>query len=124
MSETTDERRASVPGGRTVACDGAAIRRLREQRGWTVQKLADEAICSVKTITSVENGREVFLATVAKIAKALNVHLSFIRKGSTAEEVTELPPGGPPYCEFTLSRLPLQSDRRVGGTIYPPEEAC
>ena len=61
---------------RTVRPDTEAIKRLRLGKGWRAEDLATKAICSVKTIENVERGANVYLSTLAKIAKALGVEFT------------------------------------------------
>lgn len=49
------------------------IRKLREAKGWSQQTLADEAIVSFKTISSLEQGKRAQLSTFKKVAEALGV---------------------------------------------------
>lgn len=51
---------------------GQLVTRLREQRLWTREKLAQEAGVSVTTVTGVEEGRtRVRLGTIEKLSQAL-----------------------------------------------------
>jgi len=50
-----------------------AIRHLREAKGWSQQVLAEKAIVSIKTLSSLEQGNPAQLRTFAKIAKVLDV---------------------------------------------------
>ena len=81
-----------LPGGRTVRIRADEIKRLRIQKGWSSKELADRAICSVKTIENIERGREVYLATVAKVAKALGEDVATLLKkpeqGASGHPVT------------------------------------
>jgi XRE family transcriptional regulator, fatty acid utilization regulator len=61
---------------------GLELRRIREERGLTVEELAEESGASATTIRDVERGsREACGDTVAKLAKPL---------GLTFDEVWEL----------------------------------
>lgn len=59
--------------GRTVRPDAEAIKRLRLEKGWRAEDLARKALCSQKTIENVERGANVYMFTLAKVAKALGV---------------------------------------------------
>ena len=53
---------------------GSELRRIREERGLTVEELAEKSGVSVTTIRSVERGaREARGDTVAKLAKPLGL---------------------------------------------------
>lgn len=53
---------------------GAELQRIREERGLTVEGLAERSGVSVSTIREVELGtREARMATVARIAKPLGL---------------------------------------------------
>jgi transcriptional regulator with XRE-family HTH domain len=80
------------PKSRTVRPDAEAIKRLRIEKGWTVEKLADKAICSVKTLENIEKGSSVYLSTLSKIATALGVEYKTLLPGAE-------PPPEPPRPE-------------------------
>jgi|SRR5579884_419529 len=67
---------------RSVAPDGKAVQRLRIEKGWRVEDLADKAKCSLKTVENVERGRNVYLYTLNKFAHALGVELSTLMAGA------------------------------------------
>lgn len=53
---------------------GLELRRIREERGLTVEELAEQSRVSVTTIKDVERGRqEVRGDTIAKLAKPLGL---------------------------------------------------
>jgi transcriptional regulator with XRE-family HTH domain len=53
---------------------GATINRLRKKRGWTLVILADKIETDKSNLIAMEKGREnLTLATIAKVAKALEV---------------------------------------------------
>ncbi len=56
---------------------GSRIRRLRQQKGWSQEALADEAGVDRSYMSGIERGvRNVSVLSLAKIAKALGVSLS------------------------------------------------
>lgn len=57
---------------------GAKVRRLRLERGWTQQELADEAGLTSMTVSNVERTSRGIprLETVGKLARALGVSFS------------------------------------------------
>lgn len=70
-----------------ATADGAAIRRLREQRGLTATQLAASANCSAQTIMSVETGhRNLSLQNAIAVARALDVELSAIATVTATDE--------------------------------------
>jgi transcriptional regulator with XRE-family HTH domain len=72
---------------RTVCPDGEAIKRLRLEKGWRVEDLATKAICSVKTVENVERGANVYVFTLAKLAKGLGVDfMTLVQGGKPAPE--------------------------------------
>jgi len=72
---------------RTVRPDAAAIRRQRLALGWSIEKLATKAICSVRTLDNIEKGASVYMSTLVKIATALDI------------KYWKLLPGGEPPAE-------------------------
>lgn len=67
------EHDQGLPKQRTYKAHADRLRALRIERGWTVGTLAHEAVCSPKTIDSLEAGNEAYLVTFQKVGKALNV---------------------------------------------------
>jgi transcriptional regulator with XRE-family HTH domain len=61
---------------RTVEPDGEAIQRLRIEKGWRVEDLANKAGCSLKTVENVEKGENIYLYTLKRVANALDVEPS------------------------------------------------
>ena len=56
---------------------GSRIRRLRQQKGWSQEALADQAGVDRSYMSGIERGvRNVSVLSLAKIAKALGVPLS------------------------------------------------
>jgi transcriptional regulator with XRE-family HTH domain len=58
---------------RGVLLDGSAIRRFREERGWSAQDLAQRADRSAMTVHNAEAAKLVDASTHRKIAEALSV---------------------------------------------------
>lgn len=71
---------------RTVAPDGPAIQRLRVEKGWGIEDLANKASCSIKTVENVERGAKVYPYTLSRLAKALGVEVSTLMAGSAPPE--------------------------------------
>ena len=61
------------------------VRRLREELGWTQQKLADELGCSLRTISSYEreNKRPRHRRTYSKLAEIFGVDVIGLFAGGT-----------------------------------------
>lgn len=56
---------------------GAVVRQLRESRGWSQEKLAEHADLNRSYLGEIERGDAIpSLATIAKLATALGLHLS------------------------------------------------
>src|SRR5437016_73306 len=76
----------------TVQADGKRIQQLREWKGWNQATLAKEAdLESPKTITHVETGKPVLVATLGSIAAALGVELQSLLPRPAPEST---PPAG------------------------------
>jgi transcriptional regulator with XRE-family HTH domain len=80
---------------RTVRPDGEAVKRLRLAKGWRVEDLAKRAVCSVKTIENVERGANVYMFTLAKIAKQFGVEFETLIDGGK-------PPPDPPKPQSAI----------------------
>ena len=74
---------------RTVVPDGPAIQRLRGERGWGIEDLAEKAKCSIKTVENVERGAATYPHTLSRLAKALGVEVSTLTAGSVPRERNE-----------------------------------
>jgi transcriptional regulator with XRE-family HTH domain len=74
---------------RTVTPDGGAIQRLRIEKGWRLEDLAEKANCSLKTVESVERGAKVYPYTLSRLAGALGVEVSTLVAGSAPPEAPE-----------------------------------
>ena len=72
------------------------IRRLREAKGWSQQALADKAIVSFKTISSLEQGKRAQLSTFRKVAEKLDVEPGELIEQDDPEPPSDTPPNTPP----------------------------
>jgi transcriptional regulator with XRE-family HTH domain len=71
---------------------GERIREVREARGWTQEKLADEADLSKSFLSEVENkARNISLGILLRIATALGASIEYLATG-TGEEPTNRKP--------------------------------
>ncbi|WP_437653191.1 helix-turn-helix domain-containing protein [Sorangium sp. So ce1182] len=71
----------------------AASRRLRQQRGITQEQLAEAAEIELRTMQSIEGGRQsVSLGTLVRLANALDVSPKVLLRGA---ELTEIKRGRP-----------------------------
>jgi len=77
------------PKSRAVKPNGDMIKRLRIEKGWRVEDLANKAKCSLKTVENVEKGANVYLVTLATFATALGVEYPTLVSGGQ-------PPPEPP----------------------------
>lgn len=61
---------------------GEAIQKLRKQKGWSQEELAERAKLDPKSIVQIENAkRNPTLKTLQKIASALDVSVSKLLEG-------------------------------------------
>jgi transcriptional regulator with XRE-family HTH domain len=75
------------PPDPAVAAFAAALRRLREHKGWTPYRLAKESLTSQITIHRLETGeRAATLPTLCRIADALGCSLDELAGRAAAEE--------------------------------------
>jgi transcriptional regulator with XRE-family HTH domain len=74
--------------GRTVQPAGDKIRKLRMDRGLSVERLAQAAALAEKSIVNAEKGRNVLLSTINQLAKAFKVDVKELLQ-SNAEPVQE-----------------------------------
>ena len=80
------------------------LKRLREAKGWSQEALADKAIVSLKTISSLENAAPARPSTIAKVAKALGIApAELVDQGDSAVA--------------TSAAVILPADRRVNVTL-------
>ncbi len=88
--------KSNLPEGRTLEIRADMVKSLRLKEGWTVEQLANQAHCSVKTIQNVEHGHNIYLATLIKIAKALKVdHQALLADTAIPAAVAEGSPQSP-----------------------------
>jgi transcriptional regulator with XRE-family HTH domain len=65
-------RRESTPRSPEHAALGEALRRLRDARGWTQEKLAEEAATDLRQVGGIERGlRNPTYETLVRLARAL-----------------------------------------------------
>lgn len=77
----TGRARASLAHAETVRRLRRAFVRLRAERGWTQEELADRAGLATRTVQHAESGRSVSLATLAALAGALGCDVALARRG-------------------------------------------
>jgi transcriptional regulator with XRE-family HTH domain len=64
---------------------GLRIHKLRQERGWTQERLCLRSGLCVQTICRLERGRRApALRTLDKLAKALGTSIDYLLKGKTA----------------------------------------
>jgi RNA polymerase sigma factor (sigma-70 family) len=59
----------------TVQADEDLVKRLRTEKGWSQEELANRANVSKKTVENMEASRPTYAGTLAKVARALGVEL-------------------------------------------------
>lgn len=69
---------------------GSQIRKLRNQKGWTIEALANEANLSTPQISEIERGlRDAQITTYMKIADALGVNIAVLFPPYSSSEKME-----------------------------------
>jgi len=68
----------SQKDGERSAAIGRTVKMLRESRGWSQDRLAEEADVTRQTVSNVERGGRPDVATLGKIADALNVKIGVL----------------------------------------------
>jgi HSP20 family molecular chaperone IbpA/transcriptional regulator with XRE-family HTH domain len=58
---------------RCFTIDGPTARRLREERGLSIERLALDAGCSPRTVIALEAGKPALKSSITKVAKALGI---------------------------------------------------
>jgi len=92
-----------------MATTGDRIRERREDRGWTQEKLADEAGISKGFLSDLENNKRNVSAEYAlRIANALGVSLDYLIRGEvTQRDVERSPVSIPPELSAAAQELNL-----------------
>ena len=57
---------------------GEMVIKLRTERGWSREQLAEKAELDIKTVERVESGQGVKLATIVAVAQALGVAIEIL----------------------------------------------
>ena len=75
-----------------MATVGERIREVREARGWTQEKLAEEAKISKGFLSEVENkGKNISLDLLLRIGAALGASVAYLASGEGEEPITRKP---------------------------------
>lgn len=75
-----------------MATVGERIKEVREERGWTQEKLADEANISKSFLSEVENkGKNISLDLLLRVASALNASLEYLATGDVEQGTSRKP---------------------------------
>lgn len=87
---------------------GERIKNIREQLGWTQERLAKEASLSKGFLSDVENGkRDISSTNVLKIANAMGASLEYLMRGKVASQGEKK---GPIQIPPELSRAAEEMD--------------
>ena len=81
---------------RTIDISGEAVRRHRLKKAWSPERLASASGCSLRTILNIERSesKAVYVATLNKIAKALDVPMTSLFS-TYPDGIDKQPPGIP-----------------------------
>lgn len=74
------------------------VRKLRLQRGWSQEQLAEMAGVSVRTVQRIERGQQPGLETAKSLAAVFEVHVQSLRHGEPVM-TDATPPNNPPPAE-------------------------
>jgi HSP20 family molecular chaperone IbpA/transcriptional regulator with XRE-family HTH domain len=119
---------------RCFTIDGPTARRLREERGLSIERLALDAGCNPRTVLALEAGKPALKSSVAKVAKALGVaaeqlkpvpHCIVVPPTAPAPAPAGDPPapaGDPPPAPLRRRRLVLVYDLSPAFLENAPEE--
>ncbi|HEY4220244.1 MAG TPA: cupin domain-containing protein [Myxococcota bacterium] len=118
-----DPAAASIPGdagdeaGAPDVKLGETVKRLREEGGWSIQRLAREAGVSSATIFKIEKDRMVPSVTVLlKLARALKQPIASLLENQAPKARTGYAVSRKDdRQEFRFAELPLVIERTVGG---------
>lgn len=101
---------------RTLQLQGSAIARLRRGKGWSQERLAQEARCDKRTIERFEQGGRGLLDLVGRVARALEVDLQGI---TTAASDPDAPRDARDEAlEPFIAGPPILHPRRFFGRTY------
>jgi len=110
---------------RCFVVDGPTARRLREERGLSIEDLASKARCSDKTVQALEMGRPKLKSVVGKVAKALGVapeELKPVPHYVVVPPTASAPAGDPAPAPARRRRLVLVYDLSPAFLENAPEE--
>jgi transcriptional regulator with XRE-family HTH domain len=69
------KKRTTAAPPRYVESFGPLVRKLREQSGLTIQRIATDAECSISTLCGIESGRSCEVGTLARVLAVLGHRL-------------------------------------------------
>lgn len=91
-----------------MATIGERIRQVRERRGWTQEKLADEARISRGFLSEVEkHGKNISLDLLVRVANALGASVGYLATGEGASPIERAPVIIPPELSEAAEELHL-----------------
>jgi transcriptional regulator with XRE-family HTH domain len=96
------EKPEKTSHSRTIRVDGEKVRRLRIEKCWSQDVLAQHADISEKTLRRIESGSPVYLATLARIAEVLGVTIDDIRAADSEPERQGVPAGKEPQIMISI----------------------
>lgn len=81
---------------------GASLRRLREERRFSIRALADKSGLAVNTLSLIENGKSSpSVSTLQQISQALNISITaFFESGEAKSNIAYLKAGNRPRASF------------------------
>jgi transcriptional regulator with XRE-family HTH domain len=93
---------------------GERIRQVREARGWTQERLAEEAKISKSFLSEVENkGKNISLDLLLRVATALEASVEYLATGGGGEVKARKPILIPPELSEAAEQLHLSFQQTI-----------
>jgi len=91
-----------------MATVGERIKQIREAKGWTQDKLADEAKISRGFLSDVEkHGKNISLELLLRIANALGASVAYLATGDRSQPIEKKPVVIPPELSEAAQEIHL-----------------